>query len=156
MQEVSEIQAEQPRLRRRAVRALPKKEVDPVARRRAMRTAFVARFVVLREGRRTRAHRMIEQMIWDDETTAEELMKRFRDAFVANGDKLQPVDRDLRRAMEHCQYSADYFIEQYCERSVLSFHQALEDYARSLRLLFGEDPDNVPRSGGWRLPGEEH
>ena len=39
----------------------------------AERTAFVARFIVLREGRRSRAHRQIEQLCWEIETTAEDL-----------------------------------------------------------------------------------
>ena len=37
---------------------------------RARRTAFVARFIVLRESKRTRAHRVIETMEWADQTTA--------------------------------------------------------------------------------------
>jgi len=128
------------------------KELDSGLIISAMRTAFVARFIVLREGRRSRAHRIIEQMSWDENTTAEELMKCFREAFVENGDKMQPVDRDLKRAMEHARCSVNYFAEQYADRSVLSFHEALLDYERSNRLLFGENPKDVPRSGGWRLP----
>ena len=127
--------------------------INDQALRSAMRTAFVARFIVLREGRRSRAHRIIEHMSWDDATTVEELLARFREAFVQNGDKLQPVDRDLRRAIEHARCSARYFIEQYLGRGCLSFRDALTDYSRSNKLLFGEDED-VPRSGGWRLPSE--
>ena len=127
---------------------------DPQARRAALRTAFVARFIVLREGRRSRAHRLIEELAWTDTTTIEELHKRIRDAFIENGDKLQPVDRDLKRALEHARCSVDHFIEQYLGRNVLSFRQALEDYERSNRLLFGDDPQEVPRSGGWRLSTE--
>ena len=43
---------------------------------RARRTAFVARFIVLREGKRTKAHRVIEMMEWDELTTVEELSSR--------------------------------------------------------------------------------
>lgn len=121
-------------------------------RNRAIRTAFVSRFIVLREGRRTRAHRVIEQMVWDDSTSAEELMEMFRQAFIENGDKMQPVERDLRRAFEHASCSVSYFLDQYVERSVTSFSQALEDYKRSIELLFGEDSDQLPRAGGWKLP----
>ena len=128
----------------------PKQEVDPDLQRAATRTAFVARFIVLREGRRSRAHRVIENMFWDDRATADELAAMFRQAFIENGDKLGPVDRDIRRALEHARCSAAYFTEQYVGRSTLSFSQALEDYSRSNRLLFGEE-DEVPRSGGWRV-----
>jgi hypothetical protein len=129
-----------------------RQEVDQTAFNAAMRTAFVARFIVLREGRRSRAHRVIEQMSWDDKTTADELQARFREAFVANGDKLQPVERDLRRALEHARCSANFFVEQYVGRSCQSFKEALEDYERSNKLLFGGDIEDIPRSGGWRLP----
>ena len=133
----------------------PKREVDPETRRSALRTAFVARFIVLREGRRSRAHRTIEQLAWTEETTADELYQMFHDAFKQNGDKLQPVERDLNRAIAHAKRSVDYFVDQYRERLTLSFQDALEDYERSNRLLFGDDPEEVPRSGGWRLPSEK-
>ena len=76
-----------------------RKNVDSETRRVAQRTAFVARFIVLREGRRSRAHRKIEEMIWSNETTVEALYEMFRAAFINNGDKLEPVDRDLNRAL---------------------------------------------------------
>ncbi len=128
-----------------------KKEVDEETHRVALRTAFVSRFIVLREGRRSRAHRMIESMSWAPEMTAEELADQFRQAFIDNGDKLQPVERDIRRALEHAHCSVDHFIDQYLGRATFSFREALEDYERSNRLLFGDDPEDVPRSGGWRL-----
>ena len=133
---------------------IPRKNVAPEQERAARRTAFVARFIVLREGRRSRAHRQIEDLAWAEATTAEELYKLIRQAFVANGDKLQPVDRDLKRALEHAQCSAGYFVDQYVERQTLSFKDALEDYERSNRLLFGDNPEEVPRTGGWRLPSD--
>ena len=132
-----------------ALRKDIRKAVDPQVRQRALRTAFVARFIVLREGRRSRAHRVIEGMVWEQDTTAQELYARFRDAFQKNGDRLQPVDRDLKRALEHAEKSVDYFIEQYTDRATLSFSEALQDYHRSNQLLFG-DEEEVPRSGGWR------
>jgi len=127
-------------------------KVDPDLKRIAQRTSFVARFIVLREGRRSRAHRIIEEMCWEEETTAEELYKRFRAAFVENGDKMQPVERDLNRALAHAEKSIDYFVEQYTSRATLSFKEALEDYVRSNALLFGDNPQEGPRKGGWRLP----
>ena len=125
--------------------------VDPKLLTAAVRTAFVARFIVLREGRRSKAHRLIEEMVWSDCTTVDELYARFRQAFIDNGDKLQPVDRDLRRALEHAKCSVGHFVTQYIGRSTLSFSQALEDYDRSNRLLFGDDQSEIPRSGGWRM-----
>lgn len=133
------------------VKYAQRKEIDPLTRISATRTAFVARFIVLREGRRSRAHRVIEGMTWDATTTAEELYDLFRQAFIDNGDKLQPVDRDLNRAFEHASCSAAYFADQYMGRITESFRDALEDYEKSNRLLFGDDPEEVPRSGGWRL-----
>ena len=56
---------------------------------RARRTAFVARFIVLRESKRTKAHRIIEKMSWSDDTTAEELAMMFRQVFIENGDNMR-------------------------------------------------------------------
>ena len=119
---------------------------------RARRTAFVARFIVLRESKRTRAHRVIEMMEWDDFTTVEELAGRLRAAFVENGDNMVPVDRDLRRALAHSFRSLKFFVEEYAVRSTRSFIDALEDYERSNQLLFGAE--DQPKPGGWRLPME--
>lgn len=118
----------------------------------ARRTAFVARFIVLREAKRTRAHRVIEMMEWDALTTAEDLADRFREAFVANGDNMMPVDRDIRRALAHASRSLNHFIREYAERGTRDFIEALFDYERSNALLFGEDEQ--PKPGGWRLPQE--
>ncbi len=90
-------------------------------------------------------------MHWNTDTTADDLYREFRQAFITNGDKLQPVDRDLNRALEHADCSANYFVDQYADRVTLSFRESLEDYERSNRLLFGDDPEEVPRTGGWRL-----
>ncbi len=119
---------------------------------RARRTAFVARFIVLRESKRTRAHRAIELMEWVNFTTVEELATRFRAAFVANGDNMVPVDRDLRRAFAHSHRSLKFFITEYSLRSTRDFIEALEDYERSNELLFGLE--DQPKPGGWRLPLE--
>jgi hypothetical protein len=118
----------------------------------ARRTAFVARFIVLRESKRTRAHRAIEMMQWSDDTTVEELAERFRNAFVQNGDNMEPVDRDIRRAVAHSLRSLKYFIHEYSARATTSFIDALVDYERSNQLLF--DQDEQPKPGGWRLPHE--
>ena len=130
-----------------------RKNVDQETRRVAQRTAFIARFIVLREGRRSRAHRKIEEMSWSNDATTEDLYEMFRAAFIENGDKLEPVDRDLNRALAHSKRSVDFFIDQYIHRSCLSFRDALDDYKRSNALLFGdgEEEGEAPRSGGWRI-----
>jgi len=130
-------------------------ELDPIyeqASIRARRTAFVARFIVLRESKRTRAHRVIELMEWDDGVNAEELAERFRQVFRDNGDNMIPVERDLRRALAHSARSLNYFVKEYNTRSTLSFIDSLFDYERSNTLLFGADEQ--PKPGGWRLPKE--
>lgn len=119
---------------------------------RARRTAFVARFVVLRESKRTKAHRIIEMMEWDDGATAEDLFERFRRVFLENGDNMVPVDRDLRRALGHASRSLNHFISEYAARATTNFIDALYDYERSNSLLFGGDEQ--PKPGGWRLPRE--
>ena len=118
----------------------------------ARRTAFVARFIVLRESKRTKAHRKLELMTWSMSTTAEELAARFRQEFVQNGDNMVPVDRDLRRALAHANRSLNFFISEYQSRATLNFIDALFDYERSNSLLFGAD--EMPKPGGWRLPKE--
>ncbi len=120
--------------------------------RRARRTAFVARLIVLRESKRTRAHRVIEMTDWDEDTSAEELCERFRAIFVENGDSMGPVERDLRRAMAHANRSLNHFVREYEQRANLSFIDALFDYERSNQLLFGAE--DQPKPGGWRLPKE--
>lgn len=120
---------------------------------RARRTAFIARFIVLRESKRTKAHRVIENMSWTDDTTAEELAMMFRQVFINNGDNMERVDRDIRRALGHAkQRSLTFFVSEYSNRSTLNFIDALWDYEKSVKLLFGEDEN--PRTGGWRLPSE--
>ena len=118
----------------------------------ARRTAFVARFIVLREGKRTRAHRVIEMLEWTNSCTAEDLAQRFRQAFIDNGDNMVPVDRDLRRALAHSQRSLKHFVAEYATRSTRNFVESLYDYERSNTLLFGDDEH--PKTGGWRLPDE--
>lgn len=115
----------------------------------ARRTAFVARFIVLREARRTRAHRKIEKLGWGAHTTAEELAEAFRKEFIENGDNMVPVNRDIRRALAHADRSLNHFIGEYSSRATLNFVDALSDYERSNTLLFGDDEH--PKSGGWRL-----
>ncbi|MBP9837618.1 MAG: hypothetical protein KBC84_02790 [Proteobacteria bacterium] len=133
---------------------LKKSDLDPKQQKIALRTAFVSRFIILREGRRSRAHRQIETMIWESDSSAEELFQMFRQAFLSNGDKLQPVDRDLKRALEHAYSSVGHFVEQYLNRATLNFVEALEDYEKSNKLLFGDD--DSPRTGGWKLPEENN
>ena len=117
---------------------------------KARRTAFVARFIVLRESKRSRSHRVIEQLEWSDDTSAEDLAERIRTIFRENGDNMEPVERDIRRALAHSSRSLNHFISEYALRATLNFIDALYDYERSNKLLFGEDEH--PKLGGWRLP----
>ena len=137
-----------------AAREAPPPKPNPLAVLQARRTAFVARFIVLREGKRTKAHRVIERMEWTMTTTAEELYNRFRQAFLDNQDNMEPVDRDLRRAFRHAepQHMVGHFIQEYSARATLNFIGALYDYERSNVLLFGDEEQ--PKPGGWRLPRE--
>ena len=133
----------------------PLPEAISLALEEARRTAFVARFIVLREAKRTKAHRVIERMEWERKTTAEELYARFRQAFVDNKDNMGPVDRDMKRAVRHADRDhivVGQFIREYQSRATTSFIDALYDYGRSNSLLFGDE--DQPKSGGWRMPNE--
>ena len=119
---------------------------------KARRTAFIARFIVLREGKRSRAHRIIEQLEWDEMTPMEEIVLRIRQIFKDNGDNMSPVERDIRRAVAHSSRSLNHFVLEYSSRATRNFIEALFDYERSNKLLFGAD--DQPKPGGWRLPSE--
>lgn len=127
-------------------------EVPNIELVRARRTAFVARFIVLRESKRSRAHRVIEMCEWQDTTTVEALADIFRKIFIENGDNMGPIERDLRRALAHASRSITHFVDQYAQRSTVNFIEALVDYERSNKLLFGNE--DYPKPGGWRLPHE--
>jgi hypothetical protein len=114
----------------------------------SIRTAFVARFIVLREGKRSKAHRKIEHMRWHELTSARDLALAFKILFSENGDREEPVDRDLRRALAHAERSFRFFKGEYAKRATLSFAEALIDYERSNMLLFGTPVGGRP--GGWR------
>ncbi len=135
-----------------AIALHPEKVMEAKGIIKARRTAFVARFIVLRESKRTRSHRRIELLSWRDDTSAEELAARFRKIFLENGDNMVPVDRDLRRALAHANRSLNFFIQEYEARATTSFIDALFDYERPNTLLFGADEQ--PKPGGWRLPKE--
>jgi predicted transcriptional regulator len=119
---------------------------------KARRTAFVARFIVLRESKRTRAHRRIEQLEWTQETTAEQLADIIRSIFKENGDNMDVVERDVSRALAHSSRSLSFFVAEYVARATNNFIDALFDYEASNQLLFGADEQ--PKPGGWRLPSE--
>ena len=122
----------------------------PEELRIAKRTAFVARFIVLREGRRTKAHRMIEEMTWSQDSDAETLANMFKAAFLMNGDKAKRFEKDLKKALDHAEYSSRYHVSHYLERACLTFSDAIADYHRTNSLLFEEDSPDRPKSGGWK------
>lgn len=143
---------------------------DKLLLERARRTAFISRFIVLREGKKSKAHRQIETLEWTDATTTEELYVMLRDVFSQYGDSPITVERDLRRAKAHADRLNPYkndgqsdtfeshfslwpLIEEYNKRACTNFVDALFDYERSNKLLFGDEGDQ-PKLGGWRLPRE--
>ena len=144
---------------------------DKLVLERARRTAFISRFIVLREGKKSKAHRQIESLEWTDSTTTEELVATLKEIFNSYGDSASSVERDLRRAKAHADrlnpyhgtegkpdtYEAHFslwpLIEEYNKRSCTNFVDALFDYERSNKLLFGDEADQ-PKLGGWRLPRE--
>jgi len=135
-----------------AAKSLSDQEISLI---KARRTAFMARFIVLRESKRSRSHRVIERLEWDELCTAEELAQSIRRVFVENGDSISPVDRDLRRALAHADRSINHFVQEYSSRATTNFIDALYDYERSNKLLFGDgEAEDQPGLGGWRLPQE--
>lgn len=147
------------------------KNYDKFVLERARRTAFISRFIVLREGKKSKAHRQVEALEWSDNTTTEELLATIKGIFANFGDNASSVDRDLKRAKAHADRLNPYhipeskpanyeshfslwpLIEEYNKRSCTNFVDALFDYERSNRLLFGDEADQ-PKLGGWRLPRE--
>jgi hypothetical protein len=127
---------------------------DEISLIKACRTAFIARFIVLRESKRTRAHRKIELLEWQAETNVETLSVIIKNVFVENGDNMVSVDRDINRALAHATRSISFFIDEYLSRSTNNFIDALFDYEASNHLLFGAE--DQPKPGGWRLPADLH
>ncbi|NLF25197.1 MAG: hypothetical protein GX589_06000 [Deltaproteobacteria bacterium] len=121
---------------------------------KARRTAFIARFIVMRESKRSRSHRYIEQLEWNELASAEEVAQTIRRIFKDNGDSMEAVDRDLRRSLAHADRSLQHFVGEYCTRSTNNFVDALYDYERSNKLLFGGEQDEQPGLGGWCNPRE--
>ena len=117
---------------------------------KARRTAFIARFIVLRESKRSRAHGEIELLKWKEETTAEELVAIIANIFQSNNENMKSVTRDLERALSHASRSMSHFVAEYVKRSTNSFVEALNDYNRSNVLLFGDDVDESLH--GWSSP----
>ena len=147
------------------------KNYDKLVLERARRTAFISRFIVLREGKKSKAHRQVEALEWADNTTTEELLAIIKEIFASFGDNASSVDRDLKRAKAHADrlnpfhipesrpenyethFSLWPLIEEYNKRSCTNFVDALFDYERSNKLLFGDEAEQ-PKLGGWRLPRE--
>lgn len=121
-------------------------------RRIALRTAFVARFIVLRESRKSEAHRLIERTEWGDIVSAEDLYNEFLEIFSIFKEELFLAKKDLDRALEHSVRSVDHFVEQYAARATTSFSEALRDYWRSNELLFGIKERQRKGKTGWKAP----
>jgi len=119
---------------------------------KAKRAAFLARLIVLREGKKCKAHREIEQLEWDSLTTAEDLANKIASVFKRNTTSILSIQKDLKRALAHSDNSAKYFANEYEKRSTTNFIDALKDYERSNELLFGDN--SPPKFGGWCLPDQ--
>ena len=124
----------------------------PHERQVALRTAFVSRFIVLREEKKSRAHRAIEKLEWSKEETASGLFTRFKEIFDSCKDDETHAERDLVKALEHAERSVDHFMEQYLGRATQSFADALRDHKRSNELLFGSGVSYVSSPIGWKVP----
>ncbi|MBL7662865.1 hypothetical protein JNK13_08960 [bacterium] len=123
-----------------------------MARKIALRTAFVARFIILRENRKSKVNKAIEDLSWSLDATVDEIYRVIRKTLTEAGDRTQIVDRDLKRAKAYSERTVDYFIDQYLSRATTSFRDALADYQRSSELL-GRDESIQKRSqrSGWRI-----
>ena len=116
----------------------------------ARRTAFIARFIVLRESKRSRAHGEIELLTWQAETTAEELAAIMASIFKSHKEDMKSANRDIKRALSHASRSMSHFVAEYVKRSNESFAEALSDYNRSNLLLFGDEKNEDLH--GWSSP----
>ena len=116
---------------------------------RAQRTAFLASFIVIREAKRSRAHRKIELMSWSDDATAWDIAQQLGKIFQDNGDKVSSIERDLNRALLHAEKLPLTLYQEYSQRAVCSFVEALKDYETSNSLLFSAQ-DEGPKLVGWQ------
>lgn len=104
----------------------------------ALRNAFIARFIVLTNRRRSRANGLLKKLTWTEEVTAEQLAEIIKGIFVSANDFNETIEKDIAKSIEHANYSAIFFTEYYHQRSILSIKEAVEDYKRSNELLFGD------------------
>ena len=58
-------------------------------------------------------------MEWEDDTPVEDLVEKFRQAFIDNGDNMTPVDRDVRRAYREPDRSSVYGMKTFIPIGVL-------------------------------------
>lgn len=113
-------------------------EISKLALIRARRTAFVSKFIILRENKISRSHAILERLHWDDTTTYYDLYRAFYKILRAF-DKPLCFKKDLDKAKEHAKTLSPTFVREYANRSGQSFLEALIDYEKSVYILFGAD-----------------
>ncbi|MCS6960896.1 MAG: hypothetical protein NZT61_00120 [Deltaproteobacteria bacterium] len=113
---------------------------------RAQRTAFVSKFIILRETKISPAHTVIEMLTWEDKTTYLELANAFEKIFKVTG-RDKTYLKDIKKAIEHAKNLSIAFVNEYARRSGLSFLESLIDYEKSIFILFG--PNYLSSIIGW-------
>lgn len=116
---------------------------------RAKRTAFVSKFIILREKKISQAHSIIERLLWNQKTDYQTLARVFKRIFKFFNDE-RTYESDIKKASEYAKNLPTYFIKEYDTRSGTSFLQALLDYEKSVFILFGSD--YLKNLLGWAPP----
>ncbi|MCS6892954.1 MAG: hypothetical protein NZO16_00045 [Deltaproteobacteria bacterium] len=105
---------------------------------RARRTAFVSKFIILRENKVSRAHEIIEKLAWDDTDSHYTLAKAFEKIFNFFGEDKSYM-KDIEKALLSAKSLSAAFIKEYATRSGKCFLEALLDHERSIFILFGSE-----------------
>lgn len=116
----------------------------------AHRTAFLARFIFLRSARKSRSHRIIEHLVWEHDTSTEELIDTIYKIFNLKKESLRTLDKDVKQALMHASRGIDPFIDEYLKRASSNFVGALCDFYHSNAILFTDDEEHP--NIGWRKP----
>lgn len=119
---------------------------DPKMKVASTRAAFLSKFILLRENKKSKAHREIEKEFWGPEETAQDLYAKFLCIFEKYKDN--KAKEDLKASLKYAKTLIDYFVNQYSTRITLNFGDALRDYKRTHDLL----EENCLKPMGWKIP----
>ena len=122
-------------------------ESEEVKLIRAQRTCYVVKLIIHRENKFATAHRVLEQLIWNDLTPYLAVHKVVEAIFKCFHKSSALFKIDLKRALESAKYLSPTFIAEYNKRSTKSFLEALLDYEKSVIMLFG--PEHLAKIKGW-------